>query len=107
MLKKMSSERKGEDSGGVKRKAESEEQRKSKHRPQTYRTEWEKDPTFAGWLKPVTGNDVKAACRCCNVQMVAEITVLKNHEKSKKHTDKKKNLAPITKIHSTMPTETV
>jgi len=42
----MSSERKGEDSGGVKRKAESEEHWKSKHRPQTYRTEWEKDPTF-------------------------------------------------------------
>lgn len=26
--------------------------------------------------------------------MVAEITVLKNHEKSKKHQDKKKNLGP-------------
>ncbi|KAL1276188.1 hypothetical protein QQF64_035811 [Cirrhinus molitorella] len=48
---------------------------------------------FAKWLRPVSGNDSKAFCRCCNVHMVAEITVLKNHEKSKKHQDKKKNLA--------------
>ncbi|KAL1280060.1 hypothetical protein QQF64_014660 [Cirrhinus molitorella] len=91
----MSAEKEGEkDRGEAKRKAESMEQPKTKHRQQTYRTEWEKDPSFAGWLRPLSGNDGKAFCRCCNVHMVAEITVLKNHEKSKKHQDKKKNLAP-------------
>ncbi|KAL1246583.1 hypothetical protein QQF64_034546 [Cirrhinus molitorella] len=91
----MSAEKEGEkNKGEAKRKAESMEQPKSKHRQQTYRTEWEKDSSFAGWLRPVSGNDSKAFCRCCNVHMVTEITVLKNHEKSKKHQDKKKNLAP-------------
>ncbi|KAJ8381342.1 hypothetical protein SKAU_G00021200 [Synaphobranchus kaupii] len=63
--------------------------RKTKHhRMQLYRSVWELEPIFKGWLKPVAGNETKAFSRCCNVQMVSEITVLKNHAKGTKHMEK-------------------
>lgn len=70
-----------------------------KHRPQLYRKEWGSQPNFAGWPKPGAGSG-KAFRRCCNGEPVAEITVLKNHSKAKRHKEKEKNLAstqrPIT-----------
>lgn len=73
------------------------EENKTKHRPQTYRKEWEKDPNFKGWLKPVDGVGTEVFCRCCNTEMMAEITVIKNHAKSKKHQEKKQRLLPAQK----------
>ena len=68
---------------------------RKQHRLQTYRKEWESQ--FAGWLRPVAGSESKAFCRCCKTELVAEITVLKNHSKSKKHKEKEKILAPTQK----------
>ncbi|KAK7070443.1 hypothetical protein SK128_014345 [Halocaridina rubra] len=55
------------------------------HRSQRYRKEWEDDPAFKPWLQGVF-NPFKAKCRVCNAVMVAELTVIKNHARGKKHT---------------------
>ena len=84
----------GEGGGGEAKKTAGQS-RSKQHRLQTYRKEWESQ--FAGWLRPVAGSESKAFCRCCKTEMVAEITVLKNHNKSKKHKEKEKILAPTQK----------
>lgn len=84
-----------EDRGEAKRRAELLlEQPKSDRLQQTCRNEWESNSNFAGWLKPVAGCDSKTFCRSHNIQMVAEITVLKNHSKSKTNQKKNKYLPP-------------
>lgn len=54
------------------------------HRKQRYRKEWELDPAFKSWINE-TSDPYKAWCRFCNVTMVAELSVIKNHAKGKKH----------------------
>ncbi|MPC26227.1 Zinc finger protein 862 [Portunus trituberculatus] len=44
--------------------------------------EWEKK---FPWLKPSTKNPLKAVCHKCKVELTAEITPIKLHEKSAKH----------------------
>ena len=46
---------------------------------------WETDPAFKPWLQEVFNDPLRAKCRVCNVVMVAELTVIKNHAKGKKH----------------------
>ena len=81
--------------GGGEVKKTAGQSRSKQHRLQTYRKEWERQ--FAGWLRPVAGSESKAFCRCCKTELVAKLTVLKNHSKSKKHIEKEKNLAPTQK----------
>ncbi|KAK4329212.1 hypothetical protein Pmani_000440 [Petrolisthes manimaculis] len=54
------------------------------HRQQRYRQEWERNPAFKPWLTG-TQDQHKAKCLFCNITMVAELTVIKNHAKGKKH----------------------
>ncbi|KAK4316440.1 hypothetical protein Pmani_012404 [Petrolisthes manimaculis] len=54
------------------------------HRQQRYRQEWERNPAFKPWLTG-TQDQHKAKCLFCNIAMVAELTVIKNHAKGKKH----------------------
>ena len=63
-----------------------------RHHQQRYRKEWEADPAFNPWLQEVSNDPLKAKCRVCNVVMVAELTVMKNHAKRKKHASYFKNV---------------
>ncbi len=57
---------------------------------QLYRSVWEFEPIFKGWLKPAARNKTKAFCHCCNVQMVSEILVLKARVGNVEETSKSK-----------------
>ncbi|XP_046671170.1 E3 SUMO-protein ligase KIAA1586-like [Homalodisca vitripennis] len=63
-----------------------------KHKQQKYRSQWENDDRFKKWLEADKTNAFKAHCRLCNVSMNAELIVLKNHDKSKKHQELMLNL---------------
>lgn len=63
---------------------------KPKHRAQHYRTDWESAPEFQKWLQPDRSDKLKAKCKVCNTSFKAEITVLKNHGKSKHHKERMK-----------------
>ncbi|XP_008178157.1 uncharacterized protein LOC103307704 [Acyrthosiphon pisum] len=58
---------------------------KPKHRTQKFRSEWITDCALRDWIEQ-DANELKARCTFCNVSMVAELTVIKNHGKGKKHT---------------------
>ncbi|KAL1505917.1 hypothetical protein ABEB36_005366 [Hypothenemus hampei] len=68
------------------------------HRKRNYRKEWEQDVRFKGWItssnkgKNITADNSKAKCLACNIEMTAEVTVLKNHSNSAKHMSKTKSL---------------
>lgn len=83
-------------------------------RPQYYKTEWEN--TLKGWLKPIKGklnkqkmrskfiaidifleNSLRAKCIACNTEFQADITIIKNHNKSSKH------LKSVKKLGSSQP----
>ncbi|XP_045492339.1 uncharacterized protein LOC123691815 [Colias croceus] len=57
----------------------------NKHRQQKFRDAWLKNEDYKQWLSNVPENQYKAKCRTCNVIMNAELTVIKNHMKSKIH----------------------
>lgn len=57
-----------------------------KHRKQKYRTEWEKNPEYEKWLRPVKDNPYRAKCIKCNSELVTELGCIKLHLKSKMHT---------------------
>ncbi|CAH1107030.1 unnamed protein product [Psylliodes chrysocephalus] len=61
-------------------------------RPQHYKTEWEN--TLKGWLKPIKENSLRAKCIACNTEFQADITIIKNHNKSSKHLKSVKKLGP-------------
>lgn len=61
---------------------------------QVYHPAWELDPMFNWWLQPVAWNEAKTFCRCYGIQLVSDITVLKNHAKGNKHIYNIKSLAP-------------
>jgi len=58
---------------------------KPKHRTQKFRSEWKTDSALRDWIEQ-DADDLNARCKFCKVSMVAELTVIKNHGKGKKHT---------------------
>ncbi|XP_018007231.1 uncharacterized protein LOC108665026 [Hyalella azteca] len=49
-----------------------------------YNKNWENDPDYRDWIRP--GRVVsRAECAYCDVEFVAESTVIRNHAKSKRH----------------------
>lgn len=58
---------------------------KPKHRTQKFRSEWKTDSALRDWIEQDV-DELKARCKFCKVSMVAELTVIKNHGKGKKHT---------------------
>lgn len=65
---------------------ELEKNEKGKHRFQKFRDSWMSRPEFKKWLRPDATNPFKAQCSKCNINFTAELTVIKNHAKGKKHT---------------------
>ncbi len=58
----------------------------SKHRAQKYKKDWEKLLDLKNWLQPDPKNQFRAKCRLCNgSSFTAELTVIKNHQNTKKH----------------------
>lgn len=62
-----------------------EKKNEKKRRKQKYRPEWEKNPDYEKWLRPVRENQYKAKCIKCNTELVAELGCVKLHMKSKLH----------------------
>lgn len=56
-----------------------------KHRPQKFRDAWLQTHEFKTWLSNVVDDKFKARCKVCNITFKAELTVIKNHMKSKGH----------------------
>lgn len=51
---------------------------------QRYRTEWEKFPAFANWLR--SSNDgYSAHCRICDINVLARLASIKQHLITRKH----------------------
>lgn len=69
-----------------------------------YGEKWESEPNFAGWLKPVAGSDGKAFCERCNIELVAEITVLIKTQQGQKTQGKflKKSSADTKSNHTVL-----
>lgn len=68
---------------------------------QKYNCVWERDPTLKGWLGPVRSDPYKAFCKVCSKDMIAGLSELKKHQKTKKHRDKAaavKTTRPITEM---------
>ncbi|XP_068990137.1 zinc finger protein 862-like [Neodiprion pinetum] len=59
--------------------------KKQGHRTQKYRVEWERDPQCSPWLGPDPASKTKARCKWCNVRLIADISLIKTHGKTKKH----------------------
>ncbi|XP_068141560.1 uncharacterized protein l(2)05714 [Drosophila tropicalis] len=62
--------------------------------PYKYRKEWEEIPSFSPWLQ-ATNIDYLAHCQFCNVNMLARIGSIKQHETSAKHQKAVKNTNSI------------
>lgn len=71
---------------------------------QHYRKQWEKEPLFQKWLRPVVGNDSKAMCLYCKTEFTAKLYELKRHSESRKHIEKCK---PFLTGQSTISVEKV
>lgn len=52
-----------------------------------FREEWLQDGDFRGWLRKVDDDENKAYCVVCRSSMVTEISTLKRHRTSKRHTE--------------------
>lgn len=52
---------------------------------QNYRKEWEKNPNYKKWLRPVFGNNLEATCAFCKTEFNARVFEIKRHLESKKH----------------------
>ena len=61
------------------------QKKKRSHYKQLFRRAWMNNSEFASWLRPVRSDAQKAMCIACRTIMVAEITVIKNHSKGKRH----------------------
>ena len=60
---------------------------------QKYKSMWESEPIFKGWLRPVIDDPLKASCFLCKIQMYAKRSVLEKHCETEKH---KKNVRGTT-----------
>lgn len=78
--------------------------RKKPSYAQHYRREWEQDPSYKKWLKPVAGNDTKAMCIYCKTEFRAKLYEVKRHSESKKHLDM---LKPFSKGQTTISIDKV
>ena len=58
------------------------ESKKKTRREQKYRDVWEKE---FPWLRPSKNDSCKAQCKRCGVEITAQLTTIKLHEKSVKH----------------------
>ncbi|KAF2360112.1 hypothetical protein FHG87_009128 [Trinorchestia longiramus] len=54
------------------------------YRLQNYRPEWESNPCLSQWLAPGR-NSKRARCTYCDIEMTADICVLKSHGKGSRH----------------------
>lgn len=61
---------------------------KKKSYAQRYRSEWENEDEFKGWLKPASGDSTKAFCTYCCVEILAKLFDIQKHAKTKKHKQK-------------------
>ncbi|CAH2108900.1 unnamed protein product [Euphydryas editha] len=61
---------------------------KKKNYAQKYRKEWESHAEFKSWLKPLVGDDTKAFCTYCKVELLAKLVDLRRHAETKKHKQK-------------------
>jgi len=58
---------------------------KQKFYCQHYRSEWEDEPLFRGWLKPVEGDSTKAFCAFCKTEIMAKYCDIRKHCETSKH----------------------
>ncbi|KAK4327287.1 hypothetical protein Pmani_002228 [Petrolisthes manimaculis] len=58
---------------------------------QRYRSSWESDQRFKGWLQPVQGDGTKARCKICGNSFQAHMKSLIGHSLCKKHVDNTKS----------------
>ncbi|KAL5237562.1 hypothetical protein ACI65C_004972 [Semiaphis heraclei] len=58
---------------------------KQTHKKQKFRSEWMDHQDFKDWLAPVIGEPLRAKCKICEIELTAELTVLKKHKISQKH----------------------
>lgn len=58
--------------------------RSEHYRSQNYRKEWESLPALSEWLQQGK-NSKRARCTCCDVEMTADICVIKSHGKGVRH----------------------
>ncbi len=75
--------------------------KKSKVYKQKYNCQWEKDHVLKGWIAPVRNDPYKAFCKPCGKELIAGLSELKKHEKTKKHQEKASavnNTRPITEM---------
>ena len=59
--------------------------KKSKVYKQKYNCLWEKDILLRTWIAPVRHDPYKAFCKVCGKELIAGLSELKKHSKSKKH----------------------
>lgn len=58
--------------------------RSEHYRPQNYRTEWENNPLFREWITKGVSSK-RARCKVCDIEMTADICVIKSHGRGIKH----------------------
>ncbi|CAH2088539.1 unnamed protein product [Euphydryas editha] len=61
---------------------------KKKNYAQKYGKEWESHAEFKSWLKPLVGDDTKAFCTYCKVELLAKLVDLRRHAETKNHKQK-------------------
>lgn len=74
--------------------------KKSKHRPQKYRTLWESEGDFKDWIGPDKNNVFRAHCKLCDVKISCETSTLKRHMSNSEHLRKIKNVKVFKPIDS-------
>ncbi|KAK4318778.1 hypothetical protein Pmani_010201 [Petrolisthes manimaculis] len=52
-----------------------------------FREQWLQEENFRGWLKKVDGDDYSAFCNVCKSTLVTEVSTLKRHSTSRRHTE--------------------
>ncbi|XP_018365745.1 PREDICTED: uncharacterized protein LOC108763808 [Trachymyrmex cornetzi] len=66
---------------------------------QKYVKTWENEIEFKGWLKPCIGDNTKARCAFCNIDILAHRKSLKTHSCTKKHIQNAKNDKECLQLH--------
>ncbi|KAK4292900.1 hypothetical protein Pmani_034361 [Petrolisthes manimaculis] len=52
-----------------------------------FREQWLQEENFRGWLRKVDGDDYSAFCNVCKSTLVTEVSTLKRHSSSRRHTE--------------------
>ncbi|XP_076033730.1 uncharacterized protein LOC143020818 [Oratosquilla oratoria] len=69
---------------------------------QRYRSAWESDQRFKGWLQPYPGDRTRARCKICGAGFQAHLKSIIGHSSGKKHLENMKSSA--SKIQATVDT---